>query len=186
VWFQPDEHWAFQVSHGFLEKPEALEPGNVRRTTASMSWLTESGTRFTALASGYGRNDKDHADSFSDAFFVEASHRFSPHVIYGRFEAVDVETELLLRAKTYMDSGHAEPSTVVALTVGAMRDLPQLGRFELAVGGDVTLHKVPAQLVPTYGSRPVSFKMFLRLLIPVSPMGRMQNGTMMQPMREHQ
>jgi len=53
VWFQPDEHWAFQVSHGFLEKPEALEPGNVRRTTASMSWLTESGARFTALTSGY-------------------------------------------------------------------------------------------------------------------------------------
>ena len=185
VWFQPDEHWAFQVSHGFLKKPEPLEPGNVRRTTASMSWLTESGTRFTALTAGYGRNDKDHAASFSDAFFVEATHRFSPHVIYSRFEVVDVETELLSRTKTYMDSGHAEPSTVGALTVGAMRDLPQLGRFELAVGGDVTVHKTPAQLVTTYGSWPVSFKIFLRLRPPVSSMGRMRNGTMMQPMRAH-
>ena len=186
VWFQPDEHWALQASHGFLEKPETLEPGNVRRTTVSMSWLTDSSSRFTALTSGYGRNDKDHADSFSDAFFVEATRRFSPYVIYSRFEAVDVETELLLRAKTYMDSGHAEPNTVVALTVGAMRDLPQLGRFELAVGGDVTVHTVPAQLVPIYGPRPVSFKIFLRLRPPVSSMGRMRNGTMMQPMREHQ
>ena len=186
VWLRPSASWAFQVSHGFLKKPMALMPGNVRRTTASVSWLTESDAQFTALTAGYGRNDKDHADSFSNAFFVEATHRFSPHVLYSRFEAVDVETELLLRAKTYMDSGHAEPSTVVALTVGAMRDLPQLGRFELAVGGDVTVHKVPAQLVTIYGSRPVSFKMFLRLRIPVSSMGRMQNGTMMQPMREHQ
>ena len=161
-------------------------PGNVRRTTASVSWRTQSDAQFTALTAGYGRNDKDHADSFSDAFFVEATHRFSPHVIYSRFEAVDVETELLLRPKTYMDSGHAEPSTVVALTVGAMRDLPQLGRFELAVGGDVTVHKVPTQLVTIYGSRPVSFKIFLRLRPPVSSMGRMRNGTMMQPMREHQ
>ena len=108
VWFQPDERWALQASHGFLEKPETLELGNVRRTTASVSWLTESDAQFTALTAGYGRNDKDHADSFSDAFFVEATHRFSPHVIYSRFEAVNVETELLLRPKTYMDSGHAE------------------------------------------------------------------------------
>jgi len=186
VWFQPDEHWAFQVSHGFLTKPEALELGNLRRTTASVSWLTESGARYTALTAGYGRNDKDLADSFSDAFFVEATHRFSPYVVYSRLEAVDVETALLLRAKPHMDGGHAEPSTVGALTVGATRDLPQLGRFELAVGGDVTVHKVPAQLVTVYGARPVSFKVFFRLRPPVSSMGRMRNGTMMQPMREHQ
>ncbi|MEO2198607.1 MAG: hypothetical protein ABGY72_21330 [bacterium] len=164
----------------------ALMPGNVRRTTASVSWLTESGVRFTALTAGYGRNDNDRANSFSDAFFVEATRRFSPHVIYSRFEAVDVQTGLLLRTTTHMDSGHAEPVKAMALTVGAMRDLPQLGRFELAIGEDATVHKVPAQLVTIYGSRPVSFKIFLRLRPPVSSMGRMRNGTMMQPMREHQ
>ena len=186
VWLRPSASWAFQVSHGFLKKPMALMPGNVRRTTASVSWLTESGVRFTALTAGYGRNEKDRANSFSDAFFAEATRRFSPHVIYSRFEAVDVETGLLLRNTTHMGSGHAEPVKVMALTVGAMRDLPQLGRFELAVGGDVTVHKVPAQLATIYGSRPVSFKIFLRLRPPVSSMGRMRNGTMMQPMREHQ
>ena len=92
VWFLPDEHWAFQASHGFLRKPERLEPGNVRRTTASVSWLSESDARFTALTAGYGHNDKDLAHSFSDAFFVEATRRFSPYVVYSRFEAVDVET----------------------------------------------------------------------------------------------
>jgi len=186
VWFLPDEHWAFQASHGFLRTPERLEPGNVRRTTASVSWLSESDARFTALTAGYGHNDKDLAHSFSDAFFVEATRRFSPYVVYSRFEAVDVETELLLKTKTHIDNGHAEPSTVGALTIGALRDLPDLRRFELAIGGDVTVHKVPNQLAPIYGSRPVSFKIFFRLRPPVSPMGRMRNGTMMQPMREHQ
>ena len=190
VWFLPDEHWAFQASHGFLRKPERLEPGNVRRTTVSVSWLSESDARFTALTAGYGHNDKDLAHSFSDAFFVEATRRFSPYVVYSRFEAVDVETELLLKTKTYIDNGHAEPSTVGALTIGTMRDLPHLRRFELAIGGDVTIHKVPDQLVTIYGARPVSFKIFFRLRPPVSPMGRMRNGTMMQPMmqpmREHQ
>jgi hypothetical protein len=186
VWFLPDEHWAFQVSHGFLRTPERLEPGNVRRTTASVSWLSESDARFTALTAGYGHNDKDLAHSSSDAFFVEATRRFSPYVVYSRFEAVDVETELLLKTKMHIDNGHAEPSTVGALTIGALRDLPGQRRFELAIGGDVTVHKVPNQLAPIYGSRPVSFKIFFRLRPPVSPMGRMRNGTMMQPMREHQ
>ena len=183
VWLRPSAPWAFQVSHGFLKGPMALMPGNVRRTTASVSWLTESDAQFTALTAGYGRNDKDHVDSFSGALFVEATRRFSPHVIYGRFEAVDVETGTLLGTTTHMGSAHAEPVTVVALTVGAMRDLPQLGRFELGVGGDVTVHKVPDHLATTYGSRPVSFKIFLRVRPPVSSMGRMRNGTMMQPMR---
>ncbi len=186
VWFLPDEHWAFQASHGFLRKPERLEPGNVRRTTASVSWLSESDARFTALTAGYGHNDKDLAHSFSDAFFVEATRRFSPYVVYSRFEAVDVETEQLMKTKTHIDNGHAEPSTVGALTIGTMRDLPHLRRFELAIGGDVTIHKVPDQLVTIYGARSVSFKIFFRLRPPVSPMGRMRNGTMMQPMREHQ
>ena len=53
VWFLPDEHWAFQASHGFLRTPERLEPGNVRRTTASVSWLSESDARFTALTVSY-------------------------------------------------------------------------------------------------------------------------------------
>lgn len=186
VWFLPDEHWAFQASHGFLRKPERLEPGNARRTTASVSWLSESDARFTALTAGYGRNHKDHAHSFSDAFFVEATRRFSPHVVYGRLEAVDVETELLVKTNTHIDNGHTEPSAVGALTIGALRDLPDLRRFELAIGGDVTVHKVPDHLAPIYGSRPVSFKIFLRLRPPVSSMGKMRNGTMMQPMREHQ
>ena len=178
VWLRPNAHLALQVSHGFLKKPEALEPGNLRRTTASVSWLTESGAGFSALTAGYGQNRRDHEASLSDAFFVEASHRFSPHVIYGRFEAVDVETGLLLGLPEH--TGHA--ASVLALTVGTLRDLPQVRSFELGLGGDVTFHAPHASLATTYGSRPVSFKVFLRLRPPVSPMGRMQNRPMMQPM----
>jgi len=37
LWFAPNSNWSMQVSHGFLRNPEALEPGDVRRTTASIS-----------------------------------------------------------------------------------------------------------------------------------------------------
>ena len=185
VWLQPDAHWALQVSHGFLKTPETFEPGNLRRTTVSASWLTESEAGFSAVTAGYGQNRRDHAERLSGAFFVEGGHRFSPHVIYGRFEAVDVETGLLLGLREHTGVNHA--ASVLALTVGALRDLPQVRGFEFGLGGDVTFHASPAPLAITYGSRPVSFKIFLRLRPPVSPMGRMRNRTMLQPMMgEHQ
>jgi len=36
--FAPNSDWSMQVSHGLLRDPEALEPGDVRRTTASVSY----------------------------------------------------------------------------------------------------------------------------------------------------
>ncbi len=179
AWWQPDPHWSVQVSHGFLTKPEALEPGNVRRTTVSAAWHTQSETGFTAVTAAYGRNDKDHADVGSDALFVEATHRVASHVVYSRVEAVDVETNLLLG--TQQHGGHLEPSTVLAATFGVMQDLPALGNFDFSVGADVTLHRAPEQLIGIYGSRPTSFKVFLRLRLPVPAMGRMRDATMMQP-----
>ena len=167
------------MSHGFLTKPEALEPGNVRRTTVSAAWHTQSETGFTAVTAAYGRNDKDHADVGSDALFVEATHRVASHVVYSRVEAVDVETNLLL--VTQQHGGHLEPSTVLAATFGVMQDLPALGNFDFSLGADVTLHRTPEQLIGIYGSRPASFKVFLRLRLPVPAMGRMRDATMMQP-----
>src|SRR5204862_4453120 len=38
VWFRPAPAWEVQVSTGHLVDPEELEPGNVQRTTASVSW----------------------------------------------------------------------------------------------------------------------------------------------------
>ena len=33
--FAPKRNWSMQISHGFLRNPGALEPGDIRRTTAS-------------------------------------------------------------------------------------------------------------------------------------------------------
>ena len=48
--------WEFQVSTGHLKEPEALEPGNVQRTTTSGSWFKRDGDDFTAVTVGYGVN----------------------------------------------------------------------------------------------------------------------------------
>ena len=183
LWLRAGTEWEFQASHGYLHEPEELEPGSLRRTTVSASWMTQPDTDFSALTVGYGFNDKAHADAVFDAFFAEGTHRSGPYALYSRVEATDVETELLLGGAEH--SGGAGPplrDTVVALTIGAVRDFPQRIGFEFGLGGAVTFHHVPERLVSTHGTRPVSFIVFLRVRPPVSAMGRMWNMTMTRPM----
>src|SRR5262249_48377718 len=56
VWYMPTNRWAFQVSTSVLHNPEALEPGNVHRTTASASWTKHDGEHLLGLTVGYGAN----------------------------------------------------------------------------------------------------------------------------------
>ena len=175
--------WEFQASHGYLHEPEELEPGSLRRTTVSAMWMRQPDPDFSAFTFGYGLNDKTHADAVFDAFFAEGTHRSGPYVVYSRFEVTDVETELLLGGAEHDGGkGPASPDMVVALTIGAVRDLPPVGGFELGVGSALTFHDVPERLVSIYGARPVSFIAFLRVRPPLGAMGRMWNMTMTRPM----
>ena len=184
LWFRAGTQWEFQASHGYLHEPEELETGSLRRTTGSVSWMTQPDPDFSAITLGYGLNDKDHANVVFDAFFAEGTYRTGPYAVYGRFEATDVETELL-RGETAEHRATDGPSlrdTVVAFTIGGVRELPRLRGFEFGLGSDVTFHRTPQRLVSDYGARPVSFIVFLRVRVPMSGMGRMWNMTMTRPM----
>lgn len=180
LWFRPGTDWEFQVSHGFLKDPEELEPGNVRRTTASASWARQRGPDFVAITAGYGRNDAAHG--VFDAVFAEGTHRFGAHAVYARFELVDVETDLFLGELGAESDDHALRDTVGAFTIGALHDVPQIGGFELGVGADATFHTVPDRLQVTHGSHSVSFKVFFRIRPPLSGTRRMWEMTMTRPM----
>ena len=93
LWFEPSPSWQFQVSHGLLRHPEALEPGNIRRTTASGSWLKQRANGFSAATFAFGLNQKDQGPY--SAYLAEATDRRGRNSIYGRFESVDTETALL-------------------------------------------------------------------------------------------
>jgi hypothetical protein len=75
--------------------------------------------------------------------------------------------------------------TVLALTVGGVRDVWLWRGFEGGFGGDITAYGVPGALVPTYSAHPISFHVFFRLRPPAGPMGRMWNMRMSQPMAGH-
>src|SRR5438105_11976909 len=43
IWYQPNDEWEFQASTGRLVEPEQLAPGNIVRSTASVSWTRKNG-----------------------------------------------------------------------------------------------------------------------------------------------
>ena len=179
VWFKPGK-WMFQASHGLLREPEALEPGNVRRTTASAAWIGDT----LSASVVYGRNDKSFAAY--NVVVAEGTQALGRTRLFTRYEAVQVETFLLLtgshnniKSKVNANGGDLNSRDVVqALTLGGVRILSERGGWDLGVGGDATFYAVPSALLPIYES-PVSFHLFVRIRPPSS--GRMYDMTMTSP-----
>jgi hypothetical protein len=202
VWFRPTEDWEIQASTAHLEHPEELEPGNITRSTSSLAWTRTHETGFTAVTIAFGRNDTDHGSR--NAFLAEGAKRFGKNGVYGRFEAVQTETFVLATgdAPEHLSTGVTVPircpslvhcveplpppdqrETVLAFTVGGIRDVLNVRGVEGGFGADVTFYAPPQGLRPSYGSHPVSFHLFFRLRAPAT--GRMWNMRMAQPMQGH-
>jgi hypothetical protein len=184
VWYRPNDEWELQASSGRLKDPETLEPGNIVRSTASASWTRKNGMAISSVTAAYGRNNTDHGDR--SAFFAEGSRHADMNTIYGRFEAVQVETALL-QTDTVVHGAAADLSSpVLAVTVGGVRDIVSWRGFEGGIGADVSFYGVPDALQPMYAAHPVSFHVFFRMRPPAGTMGRMWNMRMSQPMAGHQ
>jgi len=184
LWYRPSAEWEFQVSTGHLVNPEELEPGNIERTTASASWMQRNGSDFSAVTVGYGVNALEATNRH--AVFAEGTRHVNAFSIFGRVEAVQVETAVLLTDTVpATPAQEALKNTVGAFTVGAARDIGQWHGFEGSVGGTVTLNAVPDVLSAMYGTHPLSFQLFFTLRPPVGAMGRMWNMRMSQPMAGH-
>ena len=177
LWFQPGE-WQFQVSHGRLKHPEALEAGDTHRTTASAAWLHLRDHNYTAAFIAFGRNGTDHGDR--NAVLAELARKSGLVSLYGRFERVQVETDKLFGDlhSALMNLQNA----IAALTVGGVLDAFTWHRLDGAFGGDVTVYGVPDRWRPAYGSKAASVHFFLRIRPSVMPAKRMWNMRMSQPM----
>jgi hypothetical protein len=179
VWFRPSAEWEVQVSAAHLTEPEQLEPGDITRTTASAAWTRTSGAGMSAFTVAYGRNDAN--DGARNAVLLEGARRSGSNTLYSRLEVVQVETSLLLSDPDPQVEPVGANDPVIALTVGGVRDIRRVAGLDIGLGGDLTAYGVPAVLRPTYGSRPFSFHVFVRVQ-PSGPNGRMWNMRMAAPM----
>jgi len=146
--------WTTQLSTGLIHQPETFAPYDVRRTTASITFVSPA--RPISWMAAWGE-DRDRF-GILDTYLLDAAIRLSrdDHV-YARAELV---------ADDFLDAGyhllHAvevqQISTIGAFTVGYVRALTRT----VGVGGDVTLYDVPQNLSVNYPSV-FSMHVFARL-----------------------
>jgi hypothetical protein len=171
----PNRNWAIQVSHGLLRDPEATEPGDVRRTTASISYNKPFARGNWATSLIWGRNHESHGGEIFNlnGYIAESTVRFlDKNYLYTRLELVDKNS--LLRAEDRLFLGitdHHPAFRIGAYTFGGARELWTTEKISTAIGSDLTFYSKPSTLDPVYGDRPISWKLFLRFRS-----GRMQSG----------
>jgi hypothetical protein len=145
--FQLRRNWSAHASIGFLNDPEALEEGDVIRTTASLEYGAK-GNRPLAAMFLWGRNDEDHG--VSDALLAEAAWNGRPRDhLFSRIE--------------YVEKDGFGLGDVMAFTGGYLRDVWLWEGLALGAGADVTFYHYDDDLSPTYGSSPISTHLYLRL-----------------------
>jgi len=160
----PSRDWTVAYSYGQLVHPEALEPGNQQRQSASVEynrafsqgWLGK-GSWATSLV--WGRVQKTFEIFPLNSYLLESTLNFRQrNYAYTRFELVDKD-ELFAQPQT-----HVQPAyRIGAYTFGGVRDLLHNHQCQLGLGADVTFYSKPAALNAAYGTDPVSFHVFMRV-----------------------
>ncbi len=160
--YNPSANWALQASHGFINSPEELHPGeNVNRTTASAiySLPVGSGATFNAIALWGMNKVKEH--NAEHAALAEASLNKNKWAVHGRYEYVQKSVEELNLDESVYSSTDVFP--VNAFTAGLSYNILKIGKANLAAGGQYTIYKAGKKLDALYGKMPMAFEFYLRL-----------------------
>ena len=153
----PSRNWVAQYSAGKLIHPEALEPGNEKRQSASLEYNRPWRGGNWATSVVWGRKRKQETATTLNSYLVESTVNFlRRNYAYSRLELVDKD-ELFPQAAVH------PAYRIGGYTFGGVRDLVQSRAWELGLGADVTFYSKPAVLDSAYGANPVSFRVFLQV-----------------------
>jgi hypothetical protein len=158
----PTRNWTTQYSYGHLLHPEALEPGDQLRQTASLEYnrafsggMLGKGNWATSLV--WGRVQKEFESFPLNSYLLESTLNFRRrNYAYTRFELVDKD-------ELFPDALVQPSFRIGAYTFGGVRDLVQNNHWQLGLGTDLTFYSKPAVLDAAYGNNPMSFHVFLRV-----------------------
>ena len=152
--YNPDANWSFSTSYGYLNSPEALEPGvDQHRLTASATYskpLAGGDNWSTSLL--FGRNVRRTAKD-SAAMTLESTLTKGSTSYFTRFETVDKDELVGVPAGSY---------PISKLLLGGTRNLSSSNGLELGIGAYVGLYDFPKSLEPYYGKNPTTLGVFLR------------------------
>jgi len=166
VSLNPARNWSLEYSLGQLHSPEALEPNqDVRRMTASISYNRPITNGNWASLLLWGRNLSLEDANVGNSYLLESTLKFAGrNSLWTRIENADRTNELLLGANPLPPAFRERYfARVQAYTAGYDREIGNIPHLSSALGAQLTLYGVPAQLTPIYGSHPVGVVAFLRL-----------------------
>jgi hypothetical protein len=162
--WQPTPDWSLQVSHGYLHRPEQLEPEvDTRRTAASAIYNRPLPDGDWQTTFAWGRNDHNLGGS-TNSFLVESAATRRRHTLFGRFERQE-NGEL----EGHLIEGDSEAFLVGKLSLGYIYDFVLVESRRAGVGILGSVAQVPERLaheehaLPSYGEHPVSWMVFLRV-----------------------
>ena len=146
--------WMASYSYGHLVHPEALEPGDINRQSASLMYTRPLRRGYWASSLIWGRNHRDVDGANRNSYLLESTLNFAEkNYAFTRMELVDKDELFVAPEANYL---------IGAFTFGGVRDLVHNRTGQIGLGADVTLYSKPAALDAAYGNRPVSFQVFLR------------------------
>jgi hypothetical protein len=163
--FDPSENWSGQISTGRLKEPEELEPGDIHRTTASVTHHRVMADGFLASSFVWGWNHKILNDLNVHSYLFETLWQFRDvNYATARFEIVDKE-ELFGHADDdhELDDLAGQVFNIKAFTVGYARDFELFPKLQTGIGANVTFYATPAALEPFYGESPKGVFVYFRI-----------------------
>lgn len=153
----PARNWTAEYSYGRLMHPEALDPTNERRQSASVEYDRPLAKGNWATTVVWGRKHKELQDTRQNSYLAESTLNFlRRNYAYTRLELVDKD-ELFPQAPLQTSF------RIAAYTFGGVRDFMHNEHWQVGLGADVTFYSKPAALDPVYGNNPVSFHIFVRI-----------------------
>lgn len=178
--YLPSANWHLQISNGFLRQPEALEPNDLSRTTASVTYTRPWRDGFWSTSFVWGHNDQHQGGAHSDVFTLEGAHQWrKANTFWWRYENAD-RTDLFPDGPPDLEH---RTFNVNAFTLGYTRDLNEGREWSVGLGGSVTFFAKPDALDPFYGRSPLGVLVFLRIRPSRTEMPAHTHGTAMPALR---
>ena len=165
LWFFPGQNWAAQVSLGRLTHPEALQPGDQTRVTASLEYTRpmHSGSWSSSLI--WGRNHSTATFRNLNSYLAESVLPVTRrNFLTGRFELVDKDELFSAQPdlEQHLDTLYGSTFRIGAYTFGYTRDIDLFRYVETGIGANFTTYSLPGPIQPYYGGHPAGCNVFVR------------------------
>jgi hypothetical protein len=165
LWYFPGKRWAAQVSTGHLTHPEALEPGDQTRTTASVEYSKPMQGQAWSSSLIWGRvhntYTKRNLDSYTAESVLPIRRRNS---ITGRIELVDKDELFTAQPELdeFLDIFYGSTFRIGEYTIGYTRDIDLFPHVETGIGANIEAYSLPGAIKPYYGDHPIGGNVFIR------------------------